>query len=216
MTATVHAAPAEVFNRLSLLGLEEEPIRAAIARGGRAVDVCTANHPKMFPPIAAWAETVCAVREYGAILGWSNCDDNNYSICLSRDGQCAIAVATGNEATGIVSAQPATRAAKGRSTLEAVLVNQANFDLFPDEKKKAQSEERRRHEDKRANWILLIHRASNEIRAELSQPVSIGVDGRVNDWRERIVLGSIPLDPVPVSVSQPPQPDLDIQVRRRA
>src|SRR5712691_9865501 len=67
MTATVHADPAEVINRLSLLGLEEEPLRAAVARGGRAVDVCTANHPKMFPPIAAWAETVCAVREYGAI-----------------------------------------------------------------------------------------------------------------------------------------------------
>jgi hypothetical protein len=216
MTATVHADPVQVLNRLSLLGLEEEPLRIAVARGGRAVDVCTANHPRMFPPIAGWAETVCALREYGAILGWSNCDDSNYSICISPDSECAIAVATGNEATGIVSAMPATRAAKGRITLEAVLVNQANLDLFPDEKKGAEDQAQRRHENKRANWILLVHRAGNEIRAELSQPVSIGEDGRVNNWRERIILGSIPLDPAPVTVSQPPQPNLDVQIRRRA
>lgn len=216
MAAILYSEPVEVINRLSLLGLEEEPLRTAVSQGQRAVDICTANHPKMFPPIAAWAETVRAMREYGAILGWSNCDDNNYSICISPDGKCVIAVATGNEATGVVGMQPATKAAKGRSTLEAVLLNQANFDLFPDEKKHAEAEAQRRHEDKRANWILLIHRADNEIRAELSQPVSIGEDGRVNDWRERIILKSIPRDPAPFSVLQPIQPDLDVQVKRRA
>ena len=65
-------------------------------------------------------------------------------------------------------------------------------------------------------WLLLIHHASNEIRSELSQPFEIGADGRINGWRERIILRSMPLDPEPLTIIPPSQPDLDVEIRRKA
>ena len=67
-------------------------------------------------------------------------------------------------------------------------------------------------------WILLIHRASNEVRCELSLPISIGDDGHIDAWSERILLGSIPLDGhLGEAIPAPPDlPEITINVRRRA
>lgn len=213
MSAIIHLQ-AEAVSRLAQLGLEEEPLREAAAKGQLAVDNCTDNHPRMFPPLVGWAETVRGLRDYVATLGWGKSDDRNYALALDPNGRVAIAVATGNEQTGVVSGTPATKASKGPSTLEAVLVNQAQFDLFSD-LKAASDAHAQSEEDKRATWILLIHRALGETRVELSLPVAIGADGRVTDWRERIILGSIPRDPQPLRIVPPDQPDLDVQVTRR-
>src|SRR5438034_3851924 len=140
----------------------------------------------MFAPLAGWAETVHGLRDYVATLGWAKSDDHNYALALHPAGRIAIAVATGNEQTGMASGTPATKASKGPSTLEAVLINQAQFDLFPD--LKAAVAQPQREEDMRATWILLIHRAAGETRVELSLPVAIAADGRVTDWRGRIIL----------------------------
>ena len=47
-----------------------------------------------------------------------------------------------------------------------------------------------------ATWLLLTYRdtSAREVRCELSRPVNIGIDGRVDGWAERIILGSIPFD----------------------
>lgn len=65
-------------------------------------------------------------------------------------------------------------------------------------------------------WLLLIHLAADEIRAELSLPLDVDRDGKVAVWRERIILRSIPLDGEPVEVLPPALPDIDIAVRRKA
>jgi len=54
------------------------------------------------------------------------------------------------------------------------------------------------------------------VRCELSLPVAIGTDMRVNQWQERIILLSIPLDGEPVEVTPPILPDIDVEVRRRS
>lgn len=67
-------------------------------------------------------------------------------------------------------------------------------------------------------WILLVHRAMNEVRCELSLPSSMGPDGRISSWQERIFLGSIPVDPEALEITPPPQPlpDINVDVKRRA
>lgn len=68
-------------------------------------------------------------------------------------------------------------------------------------------------------WILLVHRARGEVRCELSLPTSMGVDGRVDGWRERIILGAIPTDPDLMEITPPTppdQPDIHVDVKRRA
>jgi hypothetical protein len=212
MTAVLRQEPGDVRGRLDELGLEEEPLKDAVRRGQLAFLNCTPNHPPPFPGMSAWAETVCALREYVIPLGWQRSNDNNYALSVDPEGCIAIAVATGNDCTGRADATPSTNARKGPSTLEAIAVNQLRFS-FMDER--PVSSDRTNH---RATWILLIHRAVNEVRCELSLPISIADDGHIDAWRERILLGSIPLDgdlaeavPTP-----PPLPEITIDVKRRA
>ena len=42
---------------------------------------------------------------------------------------------------------------------------------------------------KTVTWLLLVHHAANEIRAELSLPLDVDGDGKVAVWRERIFVG---------------------------
>jgi hypothetical protein len=165
--------------------------------------------------MAAWAETVCALREYVIPLGWYRSNERNYALAVDPAGTTAIAVATGNDGTGRAGATPSTNARKGPSTLEAVAVNQFQFS-FMAEYQSAPNDAPSDENGHRTTWFLLIHRANNEVRCELSLPISIGEDGRIDAWRERILLGSTPLDG-DLAVPVPPQLlDITIDVKRRA
>jgi len=126
----------------------------------------------------------------------------------------AIAVATGDDGTGRADANPSTNARKGPITQDAVAANQLRFS-FMDKPVRPRGAPAG---GGRETWILLIHRAADEVRCELSLPISIGEDMHIDAWRERILLGSIPLDgdldqavPTP-----PPLPEITIDVKRRA
>src|SRR5690606_38109111 len=99
-------------------------------------------------------------------------------------------VASGDETTGVWYLQPTNRSKKGRNTVEAVEANQQLqlFDLLPIEQQGGV--------DDNQTWMLLHHTdyQLGEIRMELSRPTAIGSDGKVSEWSERIILGSIPLD----------------------
>jgi hypothetical protein len=212
-TIIVRVQQEEVQQRLAALGVNDEALRSAVARGQLAFASCTANHPRMFPAIAAWAETMAAVRENLTPLGWIRSEQKNYSRAIDSAGRIAIAVAAGNEETGRAEGTPSTKTAKGARTVEAVVINQVQLQLFDDPTPAAEPAET---EDERVTWLLLMHRAQNEVRCELSLPVAIGTDMRVNQWQERIILLSIPLDGEPVEVTPPILPDIDVEVRRRS
>lgn len=204
----------DVRRRLAELGLEEDPLRDVPRRGYLGYASCTANHPPLIPGILFWGETVRALREYLLPLGWSRSDENNYSLVIDPSGRVAIAVSTGDDGTGRVETIPSTKASKGPSTIEAVNVNQIRFTFGMEPTAPADAVDR---SEERDTWILLIHRSLNEIRCELSLPSSVTVDGHIDGWRERILLGSIPLDGDLVEVVPPPTlPDITIDVRRRA
>ena len=46
----------------------------------------------------------------------------------------------------------------------------------------------------------------------------MGPDGRIDGWRERIILNAIPTDPEVLEITppQPPLPDITVDVKRRA
>lgn len=211
---SVHVDSLNVAQALAKIGLEEEPLLAAVKQGYLARINATPNHPPLYPSFVAWAETVRALRDYGATLGWTRSDANNYSRIFDPLGRIAIAVATGDEWTGNPSVSPSTKASKGPSTAAAVEVNQAQDWLFPEFSLPPAQDQTT--EDQVVTWILLISRSASEMRCELSRPASMGSDNRVNGWQERILLRSIPLDPQELEVIPPTQPDLEIEVRRKA
>lgn len=216
MNVVVNQKPEDVSSRLAALNLQEEWLKEAVRRGQLAFLSCTPNHPPNFAGLAAWAETVCAVREILTPAGWERTNDNNYPLCVDAKDQVAIAVATADGGTGRVEATPSTNSRKGSRTVDAVAANQLRF-AFMDEPI------RRRPGTApdgagRETWYLLIHHAEGEARCELSLPISMTDDGHIVAWRERILLESIPLDgALAETVPEPPAlPDIDVSVRRRA
>jgi hypothetical protein len=213
MRTVLHSDPITASDALIRLGLTEDVLVAAAMQGYMARTNCTANHPPLFPSFVAWGETVRALREQLAPMGWTRIDEKNYSRTLHPEGHTAIAVATGNEATGVAHESPITKSVKGPSTVESVEANRLQAWLPGMEPPSTSSKE---DEAQPTTWLLLIHHAPNELRAELSQPVEIGTDGRINGWRERILLRSVPLDPEPLAITPPSLPDLDVEIRRKA
>jgi hypothetical protein len=70
----------------------------------------------------------------------------------------------------------------------------------------------------RTTYILLLYRDSRQqvVRSELSIPTSMNSDGRINSWKERILLPAVPFDGTPIDFVEPNEPDLDIEIKRRA
>jgi len=213
MTTVLYADPISIEDALATLGLDEQSLLDAAMHGYLARSNCTANHPPLYPSFVAWGETVRVLRERLATKGWMRSDEKNYSRTIHPNGHIAIAVATGNEATGVASDSPVTKSVKGPSTIEAVEANRLQAWLPGMEPPEASVDEDERQP---TTWLLLIHHAQNEIRSELSQPFEIGSDGRINGWRERILLRPMPLDPEALTITPPSQPDLDVEIRRKA
>ncbi len=216
MQRKIYTQPAEVSDRLALLGLEEGAIAEVVKRGYVQFASCTPNHPPLYPGFSAWATMVCALREC-LLPAWERCDDNNYSLVVNAEGSVAIAVATGDSDTGRVDGEPTTKSSKGPATTEAVTSNQTQLELpliFPPVLVRACPAD---NAERRMTWILLAHRAAGEVRCELSLPTSMGSDGRVDGWRERIILKSIQTDPEAFEVTPPAPllPDISVDVKRR-
>ncbi len=211
----MHIDPSAIDARLAELGLDEAPLQDIVRKGYVAFASCTPNDPPLYPGFSAWAAMVRGLREY-LLPSWQRSDENNYSLVINPSGAVAIAVATGDDATGRADAVPATKSSKGPSTAEAVTSNQMQLELpyvFPPVAARAQD-----GEEPRMTWILLVHRAAGEVRCELSLPTSMGTDGRVDGWRERIILGAIPTDNEALEITppQPSMPDITVDVKRRA
>jgi hypothetical protein len=212
--AKVISEPIERRNRLAELGLDEEDLQQCVFRGQSAYADCTPNHPPIFKGMCAWGETTCAVREYLLPKGWRRLDDGNLPTTVNKNGTITIMVSTGDEDTGRIEGNPSTKSSKGPRTAEAIASNLVDT-LFGDIRKIANQP------DDRATFMLLFHRdeISDEVRSELSSPLKINEDdGRIDEWKERIILGAIPFSGGTRSLtdSGPQTPPVDVEIKRRS
>lgn len=201
----------EVKSRLTeVFGLDAEHIRDVIMQGVFARRTCTHHHPRTYPGLAQWADTVRALRDKTTPFGWSTSDDNNFPLCIHPSGNVVIAVQTGDEDTGISANNPSNRATKGTNTEQAIWANQKQlslFDAFPE----SQPDD---NDDKRIMWVLLYHTTPNEIRYELSLPSNI-IGGKIRSWQERLVFPAITLDQVDIGIGDDNGQEFDINVERK-
>lgn len=220
MKAVLHVQPFERRNRLAVLGLDEEILRQAIQRGFAEWAACTANHPPSFPGLLAWGETVRALRDLLAPLGWERSNEGNLPFTVNEAKTIALSVATGDEQTGDPDETPCTQSSKGPRTAGAVAVNARQLDLFPIAML-PQDLAKIRGEGQRMTWLLLLHRdeGGREVRCELSRPTSMSENQHVDGWIERIILCSIPFDGdlvVLPSNNAPERPASDaVEIKRR-
>lgn len=212
--------PIDVRRRLRDLGLEEDDLRSVVNRGLAARLSCTENHPLQSAGYYAWSEAVCAMREIHVPRNWERSDESNLPFTVNADRSVAIAIATGDENTGCPDKEPCTKSSKGPKTRSIVDANVGQILMFPDLVLKP---EHLAQINARMTWLLLMHfdPIAREVRSELSRPVSMDQDQRVDGWDERIMLRSIPLDGDLVRLSPtgntPPQsPEIVLEIKRRA
>lgn len=214
----VHEGAAAMAALHALGALTQENLLESVEWGLRHAFDCTRHEPPNVPGFIAWGKIVRALRDRLVPNNWSPNDVKNYSTVVSPTGTDAIAVAAGNPGTGKASEQVATRSSKGPMTRQKIGENQLR--LFETVASQFPSPEPLPDVGVRT-WLLLhyVDEEAEEIRVELSLPVSIDEDGHVTDWRERIILDPIPHLPEPFSGPRPAEDEDDqteIEIRRRA
>ncbi|MDR1063043.1 MAG: hypothetical protein LBL48_03800 [Azoarcus sp.] len=213
MLQKIHSEAIDVHTRLKELGLSIAALQEAVQQGYLSRAKLTQHHPRIFLGYSMWAETVAALHDNLRPNDWSKVDDNNYELTVNPDKTLAIAVTTGDESTGIAARHPSNKCPKGAHTIEVIETNQQlDFfpDLFPPQEKNLLF----------TTWVLLIHVAEEEIRAELSLPSEI-VAGKIKAWKERIILPPLPREDyavliTPPDILPPDVPEIDVPITRKA
>lgn len=198
----------EVNDRLTQMEIPVGALSEAVWQGYLARTRTTSNHPRIFRGITMWAETVAVLRDQLRSHGWNKLDEGNYELSVNGSEDLAIVVTTGDEATGVIHASPSNKCPKGINTAEAVETNN-QLDLFNELLPDVVDTQGV------TTWVLLIHLAAEELRAELSLPSSIS-SGKINGWKERIILPSMPLDDDSVEIELPDLPDIEVSIRKKA
>lgn len=199
-------------NRLQeIFGLTEDAIQDVIMQGLHARTNCSPHHPKTYPGLAQWAETVRALRGKTAPLGWTYSDDNNFPLSIHPSDNLVIVVQTGDRETG-TSGIPSNRAPKGANTEDAVAINMRQMSLFDSLSDFTLDQE----SNKPIMWVLLYHVAPNEIRFELSLPLKM-VGGKIRSWQERIVFPAIQIGQtdIDIDIGDDDGTEFDVPVERR-
>ncbi len=159
-----------------------------------------------------WLSALRYLRDALAPRGWDVLNDGTYCLTVSPDHQRAILVWSGTDATGIATAIPSNRNAKGQRTIQSVEGNQlmlGDYDSgFPHELEPVPTPYE--------TWAFLyvMDRQRQEIRAELSLPIGLGLHGRHPAWRTRLLLEPSSLRPE-ISRDVPVQPTVEVAIRRR-
>lgn len=210
MSSTVYQQQ-DAHVRLAELGLTYPVLRDAILVGELARSSCTSNDPPALAGFLGWGRTTRGLREATIPLGWKPSEDGQLSTTVHPAGAIAIAVATGDHGTGIAIATPKTKYPKGPATAAAVERNLQQLGLFDTKVELAEE----RPKPGIVTWLLLMARNAVEIRCELSLPGRIGLDERVEDWAERIILDPISVEPTPDLGKLDEATDFDVSVERR-
>ena len=215
ISLNVFEPTATVDERLETLGISRQILHDAIMAGEAARATCTSNDPPILPGLLAWGRTVRALSELLAPLGWKRRDEGNYSTIEDGRLGIAIAVATGDEATGDAGAIPRTKYPKGPTTARAVERNNQQLRLFEDLNEESPADESTDVQIA-LTWILLIARIDDEVRFELSLPAKIGDDERIEAWTERLILDPFRVNSrAYISITLEPTPEISIPITAR-
>ncbi|WP_143512565.1 hypothetical protein [Vreelandella utahensis] len=189
---------------LARLGLTLQELESVPQAAYRAFSATSELHPLTFPGSAAWSDAVQALRAQLLTKGWEPKDVNNQPRVISDDQQFAITVSSGNPDTGIRFRCPQTRGVKGTQTRLGIATN-AQSDLFETEKADQIRRELESTGERSEFWILLfyIDFSTKEIRWELSRPINIALNGKINDWAERIIMPPMAFE-TPEGATNPP------------
>ncbi len=203
----IHRDPYEVEAvLLRLFGLPVSVLRNALLQARFQWSTCTENDAPSFPGTIFWGYVLRFFREGALTHGWTKDDPRNFSLALSPDGKTAIAVETGDENTGNLAdfPQPKTKSKKGPATSDAVEINRIQLEMFPIAAARP----------KPTLWVFLVRvDRDGGVFGELSLPMNMGIDGKIERWQKRIVISMDTDSGEPDLYRRVPEPGPDIEIR---
>lgn len=177
----------DAMRRLRELDVDAVDLDAALDAGEVAANQPDRAHPATASGAYRWYETVAVLRRRLEEKGWTMSDPRNSPRVSNPRSGIAIVAVSGDRRTGLPDVgDPQTARAKGEATARAVQINlQLEFDFSA-----TLADSSADREATTPTWLLLYRRDQdrNELRAELSLPVSMDLKGYVTKWRERILL----------------------------
>lgn len=201
----------QVDAELAAFGLTTAWLHEALEAGAIAFRACTASHPVTARGYYFYAETVRALREILAEHGWSPESDGNIEYVFHAERALRMFVLAGDGATGHAQSPLRSRRSRGPRGRQAIHRNQLVMDL-PDLSPTSEGDVATS-----GAWALVHHVdvEGQEVRCELSLPISVGADGRVEGWHRRIMLPELSFK-APAIPERSPTDEIDIEVRRRS
>lgn len=191
---------------LERIGVTQQIPRSAVERGEIARRGCTELDPPTRAGYSAWAETTRAIREGLVGKGWQAIQGGSCPT-VSPDGKVAIIVQTGDEATGMQRGTPRSKNPKGPAVELAVANNNQRLlwgdVLTPKDPPPVET------------WVLLVSRDRDQVRFELSLPWRVDADGRIVDWKQRILFAPINTEPTNEVVPVEDTGEIEIDVRKK-
>jgi hypothetical protein len=190
----------EADERLAEIGVRREYLVQALAGADvEATRYQSEDDAKNASGLVRWARTVGLLRRKLHELSWTAADPQNLPLIINPSGSISIITTTGDGATGYRYKTPKTQYSKGSATKATVDtdtdIQLSIMNLLHDELAEEISQVVVAEEGQREVWCLLYHynAFTGELRAELSRPASMESGSQISEWRERIMLGAIPL-----------------------
>ncbi|WP_164873524.1 hypothetical protein [Streptomyces sp. S063] len=187
--------------QLAELGLRAEYFDRTVRLGEDARDGATQDDANNAPGTLDYLARVRTLREtLRTEEGWLRHDPQQSPLSVNPDKTVAIGVLLGDARTGLPgNPQPRSHRPAGVAK-EALVARNQDLALFPLPPEPPRRGEVRLNDDeyaRLATWYLLTYRyearerGTVEVRSELSLPSSIGPRGKIDDWKQRILLPTI-------------------------
>jgi len=188
MPAAILINPVEVDNRLATLGWTREELIEVVGAMVAARNSCTDNDPSSAPGWMAWKEGTRRLREIGRPKGLQKDEESHLPSLIDLRRRLRFAVSNTDDGTGVEFRIPQNRSKKGPATDRLVDSNQASlFDGIEFSEKVVALKPGAIEPGGVVAWYLCVYSEGDEVRAELSCPLSVEA-GFFSDFYERIVL----------------------------
>lgn len=198
--------------RLHTLGLYEADLIMAVRAAELDRRSCSPLEPSIASGLKAWFAGVRTLAEQLVVRGWVKTETKGLPRVLNPATRVAVAIVSGDEGTGIASAEPKSKTPKGAQSIFLVHSNELQYSLFEEPRYQSMPAE----EEQITWWLLIYSDGADVVRAELSLPVGMGEDRRLSVWKDRIILelGDLSLPPGRRDEEEPPI-EFEINIRPR-
>lgn len=193
--------------RLAELGLSAELLRTVAGAAYTDASQSSTLEPSSYPGTTKWAKGTRYFREATIVDGWKPDSTDNFESTIHPSGTHAVALVGGTPDTGRTDATPRNARKRGVAAVRAVKRGQLNL-----------LESALTLDTPAPDLWMFLHfhdEDAHEIRLELSLPNTIE-SGFVTSWTERIVIVAEPFDGITRALADDDDPDIDVDVRRRA